>query len=117
MTPLSFDDVRRIGLELPGVIEGTMYGAPALKINGHLMACTPSHKSAEPHSLVVRIDLDSRSALLEEDPRTFYITDHYVGYTSVLVRLTRIRPDQLRDLLAAARRFVVNETRGTRKAK
>jgi hypothetical protein len=117
MTPLSFDVVRQIGLEMPGVVEGTMCGAPALKVSGHLLACIPSHKSAEPHSLVVRIDFDSRASLLEEDPQTYYVTDHYVGYTSVLVRLDRIHPDQLRDLLASARRFVLAEKREKRKTK
>jgi hypothetical protein len=29
--PVTFDTVRRIALELPGVEEGTSYGTPALK--------------------------------------------------------------------------------------
>ena len=40
-----------------------MYGAPALKIKGKLLACIPTHKSAEPDSLAVRIDFDQRDAL------------------------------------------------------
>jgi hypothetical protein len=32
--------------------------------------------------------------------------DHYVGYTGVLVRLSRVNPDVLRDLLGMAYKFV-----------
>ena len=31
---IDFDTVRRIGLELPGVEDGTAYGFPALKVGG-----------------------------------------------------------------------------------
>src|SRR5690348_2883823 len=61
-----FEVVRKLGLELPGVEEGTMYGAPALKIRGKLLACMASHKSAEPGSLVVRMDFDDRDALIAD---------------------------------------------------
>jgi len=56
-----FRIVRTLGLELPGVEESTMYGAPALKVRGTLLACMASHKSAEPGSLVVRIGFDRMS--------------------------------------------------------
>jgi len=101
-----FDVVRKFGLELPDVEESTMYGAPALKLRGKLLACMASHKSAEPGSLVVRIDFDQRDALLADDPRTYYITSHYQDYASVLVRLHLIERDALRDLLQSAWRFV-----------
>ena len=44
--------------------------------------------------------------LLEADPDTYYITEHYEGYTSVLVRLRRVHPDALRDLIAMAHAFM-----------
>ena len=103
-----FDRVRRIGLALPGVEESTVYGAPALKLKGHMFACMASHKSAEPGTLVVRLDLEQRDAMLAEAPETYYLTDHYVGYPCVLVRLSRIQAGPLRDLLAAGYRFVAN---------
>lgn len=101
-----FDVVRRIGLELPGIEESTMYGAPALKIRGKLLACMASHKSAEPGSLVVRIDFDDRDALIADDSRVYYVKPHYLGYPSVLVRLSLIEPEALRDLLQSAWRTV-----------
>jgi hypothetical protein len=103
---LNFDIVRDIGLKLPGVEETTAYGAPALKVQGKLLACVPSNRSAEPESLVVRVDFDDRAELLAADPDVYYLTDHYVGYSAVLVRLSRLTPDKLRDLLGMARKFV-----------
>lgn len=102
----SFGIVRKIGRTLPEVEEGTMYGAPALKIRGKLLACMASHKSAEPDTLVVRIDFDQRDALIADDPRTYYLKPHYHGYPSVLVRLNVIEPEALRDLLMSAWRTV-----------
>jgi hypothetical protein len=103
---VTFESVREIGLGLPDVEEGTMYGSPALKLGGRLLACMAVHKSAEPESLVVRTDFEERAALLAEEPETYYLTDHYVNHPVVLVRLSRIRVDQLRDLLGSAWRFV-----------
>lgn len=102
----TFDTVRKIGLEFPGVEPGTMYGAPALKVRGRLLACIPSHSSAEPGSLVVCVDFADRAALLSEAPDIYYVTDHYIGYPSVLVRLARVTPGHLRDLLGMAYKFV-----------
>jgi hypothetical protein len=103
---VGFEAVRKLGLALPDVESGTMYGSPALKVHGRLLACLAIHKSAEPGSLVVRTDFDERAALLSEEPETYYLTDHYVNHPVVLVRLSKIRADQMRDLLRSAYRFI-----------
>jgi hypothetical protein len=108
---VTFDIVREIGLKLPDVEEGTMYGSPALKVRGNLLTCLAIHKSAEPGTLAVRIDFDQRAGLLDEAPETYYLTEHYVNYPVVLVRLSQIRSDQLRDLLGSAWRFVTAKSR------
>jgi hypothetical protein len=105
-TAINFDTVRKIGLALPGVEESTAYGSPALKVHGKLLACVPSHRSAEPGSLAVRVGFDDRAELLAADPDVYYVTDHYLNYTSVLVRLSRVTPVVLRDLLGMAHKFV-----------
>jgi hypothetical protein len=112
---VSFEIVRKVGLEFSGVEESTMYGAPALKVRRKLLACIPSHRSAEAGSLVVCVDFADRAALLAEAPEVYYITEHYIGYPSVLVRLSRVTPDVLRDLLGMAHRFVSSKApRGAR---
>ncbi len=83
-----------------------MYGAPALKLRGKLLACMASHQSAEPNTLVVRLDFEDRDALLADDPQTYYLKPHYEDYPSVLVRLPLINRDALRDLLQSAWRTV-----------
>jgi len=103
---INFDTVRKIGLMLPGVEESTAYGAPALKVRGKLLACMPTHRSAEPGSLMVRVGFDDRAELLAAAPDVYYVTDHYLGYSAVLVRLSRVTPDVLRDLLGMAHKFV-----------
>jgi len=91
---------------LPGVEESTAYGFPALKLRGQLLACVPANRSAEPNSLVVRMDLDDCAELLAADPDVYYVTDHYIGFNAVLVRLSRVNHDVLRDLLSMAYKFV-----------
>jgi len=103
---INFDTVRRIGLTFPGVEDSTAYGRLALKARGKLLACVPTHRSAEPDSLVVRMDFEDRAALLAEAPDVYYVTEHYVGYSSVLVRLSRVNPEVLRGLLGMAYKFV-----------
>jgi|ERR1017187_3957154 hypothetical protein len=103
---IDFDTVRKIGLALPGVEESTAYGFPALKVHGKLLACMPANRSAEPGSIAVRVDFDDRAELLAAAPDIYYVTDHYADYSAVLVRLARVNPDVLRDLLSMAHRFV-----------
>ena len=103
---IDFDTVRNIGLALPGVEESTAYGFPALKVHGKLLACVPANRSAEPGSLVVRMDFEDRAELLASAPDVYYVTDHYIDYNAVLVRLSLVNPDVLRDLLGMAYKFV-----------
>jgi hypothetical protein len=103
---LDFDTVRKIVLELSGVEESTLYGSPAFKVCGKMFACIPVHKSAEPDSLAVCIDFDRRAELMADAPGTYYLTDHYVNYPIVLVRLSCVQADALRELLGGAWRFV-----------
>jgi hypothetical protein len=104
-----FETVRKIGLALPGVEGSTAYGSPALKVHGKLLACIPAHRSAEPGSLVIRVDFDDRAELLAADPDVYYVTDHYIPYNAVLVRLSRVNRDVLRDLLGMAYKFVTRK--------
>lgn len=106
---VNFDTVRNIGLALPGVEESTAYGSPALKVHGKLLACVPAHRSAEPGSLAVRVDFGDRAELLAGAPEVYYLTDHYVGYNAVLVRMSRITPGVLRDLLGMAYKYVTRK--------
>lgn len=102
--------VRKIGLSFPGVEEATAFGAFALKVGGKLMACVPTHRSAERNSLMIRADDADRDALIAEAPEIYYVKEHYLGYHSVLVRMSAVSPDALRDLLGMAYKFVTRKS-------
>jgi len=106
-----FDVVQELARDLPDVEQSTGRGAPSLKVCGKLLTCPALHKSAEPNSLMVRIGFDQRAELIAGDPDVYYVTDHYVGYPSVLVRTSRIDRESLRGLLFSAWRFVTNEAK------
>ena len=115
----TFKAVEAIGRTLPDVDVTTSWGQPSLKVRGKMFVCVASHKSAEPNTLVVMMDLAARDALVEDDPGTYYLKEHYVNYPCVLVRLSRVRADALRDLVTGAHRFMssVTRTRPTRRSK
>jgi hypothetical protein len=102
----SFKTVESIGRTLPDVEVTTTWGQPALKVRGKMFVCIASHRSAEPNTLAVMMDFADRDALIEDDPGTYYLKEHYLNYPCVLVRLSRVRADALRDLIASAHRFV-----------
>ena len=107
----TFAAVETIGRALPDVEVTTAWGKPALKTRGKMFVCIASHKSAEPNSLVVMMAIPDRDALVEDDPATYYLKEHYVNYPCVLVRLNRIRLDALRDIVVGAHRFVSARSR------
>ena len=108
---ITFETVMEIGLRLPQVEERTMYGTPALKLNGKLLACVPTNKAAEPDSLAVSIDFDQREGLIADAPETYYLKAHYVNYPCVLVRLQQINLAALKELLEASWQFVNKSSR------
>jgi hypothetical protein len=106
-----------MGLALPDVEAATKYdGSPVLKVRGSFMAGLAMHRSAEPATLVVRTGLEERDWLIEDAPETYYLTDYYRRHPVVLVRLSRIDPDALRDVLAVSWRLAVGRTRPPRVA-
>ena len=107
----SFKAIESIGRTLPDVEVTTTYGQPALKVRGKMFVCIASHKSAEPNTLVVMMDFADRDALIEDDPGTYYLKEHYLSYPCVLVRLSRVHADALRDLIGGAYRFVSTKAR------
>ena len=108
----AFDIVRTVGLTLPDVEATTKYdGSPVLKVDGIFMAGLAMHPSAEPDTLVVRAGLEDRERLVEDAPETCYLTDYYRSYPIVLVRLSRVEPDALHDLLSVSWRMTTAKAR------
>jgi len=112
---IDFDVVREIARKLPDVEESSLHGAPSLKVCGRLLTCPALHRSAEPNSLVVRINIDQRTKLLAANPKVYYLTDHYVNDPTVLVRLGEIDRSSLKDLLEMAWRFASSRAKSNRR--
>ena len=108
----TFDAVKAVGLVLPDVQATIRYdGSPVLKAAGCFMAGLATHRSAEPDTLVVRMDFDDREGLLSDAPDTYYVTDYYRPHPVVLARLPHLDRDSLRDLLSISWRVTMAKAR------
>lgn len=99
---VTFTDVSKLGRALPGVVESTSYGTPALKVDGKLLVRLKEDRE----TLVLRMDFVNRDLLLRAEPDLFFLTDHYLNYPSVLLRLNRVTRVRLEELLEDAWRLV-----------
>jgi hypothetical protein len=97
---MTYDAVRKIGLQLPNVAEGTSYGTPALKVKGKLFVRLRPDLDA----IVIATPFENREELMAGDPEKYFITDHYRDYPWMLVRLAKVGADEVRDLLRMAHR-------------
>ena len=92
---VTFAQLRDYARSLPGVDEGTSYGTPAFRVKGKFFL----RLKEDGETLVLKTDFYERAHLVESEPETFFITDHYRTYPAVLVRLAAVRPRQLRELV------------------
>ena len=95
-------EVVAIGRELPEVDESTWFRTPCLRARKKSFC----RMKEDGETLVVRVvDLEDKEALLRAEPDLFFTTPHYDGYPYVLVRLDRVDPGQLRELIEDAWRL------------
>ena len=86
---------RRLLLSFPGTEEGPCYGTAGFRVRGKFLARLRDDDTV----LVVKCGDIERDLRIKAEPRTFFTTDHYRGWPTVLVRLDSVREDDLRDLL------------------
>lgn len=97
-TRVNVSTVRRLALAFPGVEEGPCYGTPGFRVRGKFLA----RLRDDGETLVVKCGAHERDFWLEAIPETFFVTDHYQGYPTVLVRLATVAVDDLRHVLEQA---------------
>ena len=85
-----------IAQDLPGAEISTSYGTPAFKVNKKLF----TRLKEDGKTLVVYSA--ERDKWMKKDPSTFFITDHYKNYPSMLVNLASVKTRDLKELLYAA---------------
>jgi hypothetical protein len=95
---LTLATIRKVAASLPHVEEGTSYGTPAFRCKKKLIARL--HQDGK--SLVLKVGDATRAHLLQADPDTFFVTDHYRSYPYVLAHLDRLTSTDLRKLLQRA---------------
>jgi len=102
------DDVRRIALSLPETTEQPNRFEFRVR-NKTFAAVYPERihpkkaRVPNPDGLVVRVaSLEDKDALLATSHEAFFTTDHYNGYASVIVWLSKLEPDELEDLIVDA---------------
>ena len=88
--------LKKIALSFPGANEALSYGKPSYLIAKKFF----TRWRDEENSIVLIVDsLDERDMLLEADPRTFFITEQYRNYPSVLAYAAKIDAKTLRGML------------------
>ena len=100
--PCTYRTVQRIALALPEVTEGVYFDTPAFYVRKKLLL----RLWEDGETLVVKVDPADRPRYLEQWPDTFYLTDHYRNYPTMLVYLTSINEDALRGVIEGAWRRV-----------
>lgn len=99
--------VLELGRAMKNVEESTSYGTPALKVKKKFLL----RLKEDGQSIAIKIGFDEREMLMAADPEAFYLTDHYRPYPAMLVRLSKVTRDQLRDVLNLAYAFVTSKRR------
>jgi hypothetical protein len=109
----TWDDVRRIALELPETSEeisrdlrhwrvkdkGFVWERPLRRADREALG----EAAPDGPILGARVEhLVAKEALLADDPAVFFTTPHFDGYPAVLVRLERIGPDDLHEVIVEA---------------
>lgn len=105
-TPAILERLKRIALAWPNLDLGESHGTPAFKVKGKSLAWLRADGI-----LVIKVDAILRDILMQAEPATYFITDHYrgvqpSGWTYLLVRLESVGDSDLSDLFERAWRQV-----------
>jgi hypothetical protein len=109
----TWDDVRRLALALPETDERRSRELLQWRVKDKLFVWERPLRRSDLEALGdrapdgpilgVRVEhLVAKEALLADDPGVFFTTPHFDGYPAVLVRLDRIDPAELEELITEA---------------
>jgi hypothetical protein len=109
----TWDDVRRIALELPETNEAVSRDLRQWRVKDKGFVWERPLRRADLEALGdaapdgpilgARVEhLVAKEALLADDPSVFFTTPHFDGYPAVLVRLERIGLEDLREVIVEA---------------
>jgi hypothetical protein len=109
----SWDDVRRIALDLPETDEGTSHGNRSWRVKekgfvwerplrrGDLEALGDA--APDGPVLGARVENEmAKEALIANDPDVFFTTPHFDGYPAILIQLENISVEDLTEVIVEA---------------
>ncbi|WP_295718419.1 MmcQ/YjbR family DNA-binding protein [Mucilaginibacter sp.] len=88
--------LRSMLLPLPGVTEKMCFDDPAFYVNNKIFT------NVKLKNELLALHTVEREKWMAVDPHTFFITDHYLNYKYMLIRLETVSPDDLKTLLITA---------------
>jgi len=90
---MKWEQVSRLGRQLPEVEEGIWFRTPALKVRGKSFV----RLKEDGKSIVFLLgSVDEQEFLIEAQPKIYFITDHYRGWPAVLATLAALRVAECR---------------------
>ncbi len=96
---MKWQQLCKLGRELPEVVEDVWFRTPALKVRGKSFV----RLKEDGQSVVFLLEsVDEQEFLTGAQPDVYYITDHYRGYPAILVRLEHIDVGELEELIVEA---------------
>jgi hypothetical protein len=104
---MTWEQLVKLGCELPEVEEGIWFRTPALKVRGKSFA----RLKEDGKSVVFLLEsVDEQEFLLQALPELYFITDHYRGWPAVLARLSKLRVPECRRRLEQGWRLKAPKT-------
>ncbi len=91
--------IREMIFSLPGTTEGSCYGTPGFYVKKKLFA-----RLKEDGETLVVYTLE-REKWIKAKPAIYYFTEHYRNYPSMLIRLNKVKANDLQTLLLASWRL------------
>jgi hypothetical protein len=109
----TWDDVRRIALELPETSERLSHGQPSWRVRDKGFVWERPLRAGDRQALGddapagailgARVEhLVAKEALVADRPDVYFTTPHFDGYPAVLVVLEQIELEELRELIVEA---------------
>ena len=109
----TWDDVRRIALELPEASEVTSRDRAQWRVKDKLFVWERPLRRSDLEALGdsapdgpilgARVEhLVAKEAMIADDPSVFFTTPHFDGYPAVLVQLEKIGLEDLREVIVEA---------------
>ncbi|MDE3116690.1 MAG: MmcQ/YjbR family DNA-binding protein [Pseudomonadota bacterium] len=94
--PVTKAQVKQVALSFAGAVEKPSHGRPAYFVHKTFF----TRLRPEDNSVVMRVgSIEQRDMMLELDPQTYFITDHYRDWPVILVRIAQITPTELKTML------------------